>query len=138
LYHDLLQGRLGSEPKDLPELEPQPRSQLILISDFFFDLEILEKFRDRSWSDFSSVHLIQLLDPLESKFRFKDVIEFEDFESNEKMLLDAGAVRSDYLRALSEHQAALKKLVENYGDFHSFEIDSTKMTEQLSDFFEVM
>jgi hypothetical protein len=136
VYSKLASGELGSDPLQLGQMEGAAKSKLVLISDFLFDLSLLEKAKENVWPEFASVHLIQLLDPSESQFNLSDVIEFEDMESDDRMLLDASAVRKEYLAQLKFHQDSLRSLVGEKGSFHCFEARVDGLADQLNDFFE--
>jgi len=55
------------------------------------------------------VILFHILDEAEVHFPFEGLIEFEDVESDDKMILDAKGTRDDYLASLNEFRAKYKE-----------------------------
>src|SRR5215472_701373 len=78
------------------------RSLVMLFSDLLTDpgpvLESLHHLRHRG----NEVILFHILDEAEVHFPFDGVIEFADVEENQRLTLDARAMRGDYLQSLDE------------------------------------
>jgi hypothetical protein len=49
------------------------------------------------------------MDPQEMHFEFKDIVEFEDMETGEKMLIEAETAKELYLDNLNRFQNRLRK-----------------------------
>ena len=85
------------------------KSLVMLFSDLLTDLEpvlrALHLLRHRG----HEVILFHVLDEAETRFPFSGLIEFEDVESEDRLTLDARAIRTDYLQALEEHCNRLRE-----------------------------
>ncbi|MFQ5571218.1 MAG: DUF58 domain-containing protein [Rhodothermales bacterium] len=108
------QMELGAQTaigKPLHELAEQQRKRgfMILISDLLDDpdalLDGLKHFRFNS----HEVVVFHILDPQEVRFDFKDVVEFEDMETGEKMLVEAETAQAIYQENLERFRARLRK-----------------------------
>ncbi|NND73207.1 MAG: DUF58 domain-containing protein [Rhodothermales bacterium] len=95
------------------------RGIIVLISDFFGDLQAtlegLQHFRFKG----HDVILFQVLDPAEMSFTFDNFVEFEDLETGRKMLVDADHAREEYLGKLEAFQQKLRQ------ECSRFDIDLT-------------
>lgn len=84
------------------------KSLIMLFSDLLTDLEPvlngIHLLRHRG----HEVILFHILDEAEVRFPFDGLTEFEDVESDERLTLDARAIKSDYLQALDEHCRRLR------------------------------
>ncbi|MEM6536236.1 MAG: DUF58 domain-containing protein [Pseudomonadota bacterium] len=95
-----------------------PGSAIILIGDFYEDIEKLSdavaSFADQG----ASGCLIQIVDPSEESFPFNGRTTFEDVESHRKRTIgDASSIRADYLKAFEEHRLSLSSLAKAVGWF---------------------
>ena len=104
-------GALTAIGKPLHELAEQQRKRgfVVLISDLLDDagalVEGLKHFRFKG----HEVLVFHILDPQEVHFDFKDVVEFEDLETGEKMLIEAESAREQYLENLNRFRERLRK-----------------------------
>jgi len=73
------------------------RSLVMLFSDLFADTEQTIRALRRLRHGGHDVILFHILDEAEVKFPFDGMIEFEDPENQEKLQIDAGSFRADYL-----------------------------------------
>ena len=78
------------------------RSLVMLFTDLFADPEPVMHALRRLRHGGHDVILFHILDEAEVRFPFDGVIEFEEPETHEKIQIDAGSFRADYL---SEIQA---------------------------------
>lgn len=85
------------------------RSLVVLISDFYQDVDEVSKalrfFHHRG----NDLILFHLLDPLELELPFDQTMTLEDMETEEKVPFDPDKSRQDYLDVLKEHIDALRK-----------------------------
>ncbi len=81
------------------------RGVVIVLSDFQdAEFETHRELR-RVASHGHDVAMLQLVAPDESVFPYRGDVEFEDLETGERRLLDAGSVATDYRRAFEEFLA---------------------------------
>jgi len=94
--------------KDLAEAI-RKRGLIVLISDLLDDpgrvLEGLKHFRYRG----TEVIVFQVLDPAELRFPFEQAARFRDTETAEELLAVPGAVRDEYLKAISDLQERYRR-----------------------------
>ncbi|MEO1008665.1 MAG: DUF58 domain-containing protein [Planctomycetota bacterium] len=96
------------------------RCLLVVISDFFADLETLRAACARVKHRGHDLIAFQVLDREETEFDFKDAAPFDGLEGEERLRIDPRAIRSAYLEALGQHNAAVEKGVRRVGfDYHS-------------------
>ena len=90
--------------------EVRRRSIVIVFSDFFDPnpefLSSLRHFQHKS----CEVILFQVLDPLESDFPFRGLVEFRDMESGEFLEVESDDCRADYLEELNTTTQNMKQL----------------------------
>jgi uncharacterized protein (DUF58 family) len=97
--------------KPLHELAEQQRRRgfMVLISDLLDDpaalVDGLRHFRFVG----HDVIVFHLMDPQELAFDFKDMVEFEDMETGEKLLVDAETAKDLYLEQVTAFQETLRK-----------------------------
>jgi uncharacterized protein (DUF58 family) len=91
------------------------RGLILVLSDFLAPLDRLGKALLRLAAAGHDLVLFQILDPAELDFGFREPATFEDLESGRALMLDPGAVRTDYLRRLDEHCTALRQLGQRFG-----------------------
>jgi uncharacterized protein (DUF58 family) len=100
------------------------RGLVIVVSDF---LQATEKVVSAVRTLLSRKHevvALQVLDPEEVRFSFAGDYLFEDLETGEVLRADAGDVRREYRRLMSERLSALEKAFHSLGvDHHRFETD---------------
>jgi uncharacterized protein (DUF58 family) len=84
------------------------RSLVIIISDFFDDLDQIATSLKHFRHDRHEVIAIQVLDPRELDFRFGIAATFRDLETGDEMITQPIQVRSAYTAALEEFVRALQ------------------------------
>lgn len=110
----LEQAELGTHTalgKPLHELADQHRQRgfMVVISDLLGDTDALIDGLKHFRFNGHEVLLFQILDPQEVHFDFKDVVEFEDLETGEKMLIEGESARALYLENFNRFRARLRK-----------------------------
>jgi uncharacterized protein (DUF58 family) len=78
------------------------RSLVMLFSDLLADPDPIFKALHRLRHGGHDVILFHVLDEAEVKFPFDGVVEFEEPESHEKLQVDAGGFRADYLTEIAK------------------------------------
>jgi uncharacterized protein (DUF58 family) len=78
------------------------RSLVMIFSDLLADPEPIRSALRRLRHGGHDVILFHILDEAEARFPFDGTIEFEEPETNEKLLVNASGFRSDYLSAVKE------------------------------------
>ncbi|HMP02818.1 MAG TPA: DUF58 domain-containing protein [Gemmatales bacterium] len=85
------------------------RSLVMVFSDLLTDTDAFIKSLHHLRHRGNEVILFHILDEAEVHFPFDGLIEFEDTESHEKLTVDARGMQGDYLKAVGEFRAQLKK-----------------------------
>ncbi len=101
----------------------QSRSMIVIVSDFFYDLDEIERSLKRFKN--SEIRLIQVLDEVESKMNLKGDLRLRDLETSEviRMFIDNTA-RNAYFKKKEEHNERLKWIASSVGaKFYSFSSD---------------
>lgn len=78
------------------------RSLLMLFSDLLTDVEPVIQSLHLLRHAGHDVILFHVLDEAEVTFPFKGMVDFEEPESDEKLVIDADGIRNDYIEALKE------------------------------------
>lgn len=110
----LEQSQLGEQTglgKPLHEMAEAQRRRgfMVLVSDLLADVdELIEGLKHFRFNG-HEVLVFHILDPQEVHFDFKDVVEFEDMETGEKMLVEAESARAMYLEHFERYQARIRK-----------------------------
>jgi uncharacterized protein (DUF58 family) len=86
------------------------RSLIVLLSDFFDDVESIKKGLRHMRYKKHEVMAFQILDPDEIEFPFEDTTLFKGLEELGEMLTEPRALRAGYIEQLNLHSAALQKL----------------------------
>ncbi len=86
------------------------RSLIVLLSDFFDDVENIKKGLRHLRYKKHEVMAFQILDPSEIEFPFEETTLFKGMEELGEMLTEPRALREGYLEQLNAHTAALQKL----------------------------
>lgn len=84
------------------------RGLIVLISDFLASLDRFEQNLSALAACGHEVLVVQVLDPAELTFDFKDPAMFQDVESGRVLFIDPGTARKEYLSKLEQHQAGLR------------------------------
>ncbi len=103
-------GRSAAAPCFHRAAETIPRRSLVLVFSDFFDLDpaflrSLEHFRYQQ----CEVILFQVLDPQETKFPFRGLVEFKDRETGETIEVESEDYRESYLEALQGYNRAARE-----------------------------
>lgn len=116
--HDILTYMDGAElgartdmGKPLHQLaeQQQKRGFVVLISDMLDDIQtIVEGLRHFRFEG-HDVILFHLMDPQELSFDYKDVVEFEDMETGEKVLVESESAKRLYLENLNRFKETIRK-----------------------------
>jgi uncharacterized protein (DUF58 family) len=85
------------------------RSLVMLFTDLFADPEPVVSALRRLRHGGHDVILFHVLDEAEVRFPFDGNIEFEEPETHEKVLVDAGSFRADYLQGVTEFCDAYRR-----------------------------
>jgi uncharacterized protein (DUF58 family) len=91
------------------------RGLVVLISDLLAPIERLEAALIQLTACGHEVVVFQVLDPAEIEFKFDAPATFEDVETGRKLLIDPGALRTDYQRQLEAHCAAVRGICQKLG-----------------------
>jgi len=97
------------------------RSLIVLLSDFFDDLEGLKKGLRHLRYKKHEVMAFQILDPMEISFPFEETTLFKGLEEMGELLTEPRALREGYLEQLRLHTEGLKKMC------RGMNIDYTRM-----------
>ncbi len=97
------------------------RSVIVILSDFFDDLEGIKKGLRHLRYKKHELMLFQILDPAEIEFPFEDVTMFDGMEDAGKLLTEPRALRESYLEQLRDFTDGLKKMC------RGMNIDFTRM-----------
>ena len=91
------------------------RSIVVLISDFYEEpdevLAAASLLRGRG----NDVVAFHLLDPVELRFPYQEVVELEDLESSNRIALHPEAIRAEYQRLIESHIATLREKLSEAG-----------------------
>src|SRR5437660_9131735 len=85
------------------------RSLIVLLSDFFDDLESIKKGLRHLRYKKHEIMVFQILDPAEIEFPFEDVTLFKGLEEAGELLTEPRALREGYIEQLSMFTEDLKK-----------------------------
>ena len=136
-YETLVARRLPGVLPAVDDLELKQGDRLVLVSDFFFDLdEMLQQLR-AAHDQLDQILFVQILDSKEAHFDFKGVIQFDDRESPAHLVLDAHSIRSSFLKALADHQNLIRRGLTEKDSLYVFEDKLDQLPIQLAEFFGV-
>ena len=132
----LLENRAGADfEKKFDSFVPKG-NRIVIFSDLFFDpTHLKNKIEDWQAEGFK-VCLIQTLDPREIDFSFSDAIEFKDFESSDRLLLDAKSAQRSYREALQSMNREWDAILGDQGFRFPVSTNIAFMEKQLQEFFE--
>jgi uncharacterized protein (DUF58 family) len=86
------------------------RSLIVVLSDFFDDMEGIKKGLTHLRYKKHEMMVFQVLDPMEVEFPFEDVTLFKGLEGLGELLTEPRALREGYLEQLNQFTDAMKKL----------------------------
>lgn len=90
--------------------EVRRRSIVLVFSDFFDPNEAFARSLLQFQHKSCEVILFQVLDPVETAFPFRGLVEFRDLETGECLELESEDCRDDYLADLSRYVQNMKRL----------------------------
>lgn len=95
------------------------RSLIVILSDFFDDIDSIKKGLRHLRYKRHEVMVFQLLDPMELEFPFEDVTLFKGMEEMGELLTEPRALREGYLEQLNLFTEQLKKICRGMNiDYH--------------------
>jgi uncharacterized protein (DUF58 family) len=97
------------------------RSLIVILSDFFDDIESIKKGLRHLRYKKHEIMMFQILDPQEVEFPFEDVTLFKGLEEMGELLTEPRSLREGYLQQLADFTESLKKLC------RTMNIDFTRM-----------
>ncbi len=86
------------------------RSLIVILSDFFDDLESIKKGLRHLRYKKHEIMMFQILDPQEIEFPFEDVTMFKGLEEMGELLTEPRSLRAGYLEQLKQFTEGLQKL----------------------------
>jgi uncharacterized protein (DUF58 family) len=86
------------------------RSLIVILSDFFDDIESIKKGLRHLRYKKHEIMVFQILDPTEIEFPFEDVTLFKGLEESGELLTEPRALREGYLEQLNLFTEQLKKM----------------------------
>ena len=112
---DTIQGRtnLGTMFDQLLA-QLKRKALVVLISDLFDDIENIERGLAQLRYRGHDALVIQVMDPAELSFPFRDVSEFRGLEGEGKLPLDPHAIRKAYLEVVDEHNRAVERACQKF------------------------
>ncbi len=126
--HNLLRSLDSTEPSgetgtssSLDELAERikRRSLVVIISDFFDDIDSVKKALNHFRHKDHEVIVFQLLDPREIDFKFGRAANFKDLETGEEMVTQPYQIQRVYAKALNEFVDEIKRHTrQNNIDYH--------------------
>ncbi|MEM6561856.1 MAG: VWA domain-containing protein, partial [Planctomycetota bacterium] len=98
------------------------RSVVVVLSDFFDDLDAIQKGLRMLRHKGHEVLACQILDPQEIRFPFEDVTMFEGLEEAGELLTEPRALREAYIQQMADHTDELAHKCRRMGiDFERFD-----------------
>lgn len=95
------------------------RGLVVLVSDFLAPIDELERALVQLNACGHEVVVFQVLDPAEWTFNFTAPAMFDDLESGQTLLVDPGAVRTEYRERLEAHCQALRGIALRLGHHYA-------------------
>ena len=90
------------------------KSLVVVISDLFDDVENIERGLARLRYRGHDALVIQVMDPAELSFPFRDVSEFRGLEGEGRLPLDPQAIRKAYLEVVEAHNQAIARACQKF------------------------
>ncbi|MHC4975561.1 MAG: DUF58 domain-containing protein [Planctomycetota bacterium] len=91
------------------------RCLIVILSDFFEDLNTLRAALARIKHRQHDAILFQVLDAQELLFEFQDAVPFEGFEGEGRLRVDPRALRSSYLQVVKKHRKEVRRMARSFG-----------------------
>lgn len=89
-------------------------ASFVIVSDFLMDPEEIKESLQLLRASKKEVTLFHVLHPDETDFGFEGSIEFQDMESDERVIVDTGSIRHTYKKRVREFVDTLKSLCHEY------------------------
>lgn len=105
-----------------------PGATVLWLSDFFEDAAVIERAAQELATRGRTLCLIQVVDPFELEFPFQGALHFASPEDESSLVTHADRARAGYLRAFSDHQAALARAATTHGGY--FAVVSTETEDE--------
>lgn len=104
-------GSTGLKEPVLNALEAyKSDASFILVSDFLIDAGSVEQAVKLIKNSKKQLTLFHILHPDETEFNFDGSIEFEDMETSEKVIVDAGSLRHTYKKRIGDFIEKIKNI----------------------------
>jgi uncharacterized protein (DUF58 family) len=110
------------------------REIVMIFSDFFTDVTLLEPVLQRLRYDKHEVVLFQVLHRHELTFELGGMVKFVGLEDADTLLAQSDDLRQGYLEAVEAHQRQLTEIAERNGCEHVLIDTSHSLSEQLIDY----
>ncbi len=95
------------------------RGLVVLITDFLAPIDQLERSLIQLSASGHEIVVFQIVDPAELTFEFREPALFEDAETGQKLLVEPGAARAEYLRRFADHCNGVRALCQRLGSSYS-------------------
>ena len=92
----------------------QQRSLIVLISDLFDDLDMLQQALAKAAHRRFDVIVLQILDPAEITFPYRSMADFVGLEGQGKITVHPTAIRKAYLEAFNEHLTQVQNITRKF------------------------
>ena len=104
-------GRTGLKEPVLKTLEAyRSDASFILVSDFLVDIETIVQTVKLIKNSKKELSLFHILHPDETEFNFTGSIEFEDLETNSKIVTDTDSLRQSYRQRVGEFIENIRRI----------------------------
>jgi uncharacterized protein (DUF58 family) len=90
------------------------RSLIVLISDLFDDLDMLQKALAKAAHRRFDVIVLQILDPAEITFPYRSMADFVGLEGQGKLTVHPNAIRKAYLAAFNDHLNQIRTITRKF------------------------
>lgn len=111
------------------------RSVVVVISDFFADVNDIMSGLDHLRHDGHNVIVLHTLDPYELSFPFKGTWQFDGLEQEEPLTTQGERIREDYLRQFNRYREAFQSACGGSGIEYALVETSRPLDGVLSEFF---
>lgn len=106
-------------------------SAFVIVSDLFTEEEEIEKSLQLLRASGREATLFHVLHPDEFEFGFRGSVEFQDMESEAKIVVDTGTIRDTYKKRIREFMDRLKLICHEYESRYVFAPTSRPIEESL-------
>ncbi|MEO1243003.1 MAG: DUF58 domain-containing protein [Pseudomonadota bacterium] len=99
-----------------PPAHLPPGGRVVMISDFFADIDALGKSVSALAAAGATGALVQVCDPAEEDFPYEGRVEFKDLESRDRLIFgETGSLERDYRKKFAAHRDALANVARTAG-----------------------